>query len=198
MKKKSTNMFTIVVFLIVIVGLAVYFVIGNRTGKGPDATDESEVDKLLSYDFVEAYPKTVKETVRLHCRYMKCAYNNEFKEDELELANKQVRNLYDTELLDYNEEEEQLNNLKKDIQYYEDNKEKIVSYSFGEDSQIEYNTQHGIEYAKIKVSILLRVDSTPGNGEEEYILRKNDKDEWKILGWQAVESAKTSSEGDTK
>ena len=191
-------MFTIVVFLIVIVGLAVYFVIGNRTGKGPDATDESEVDKLLNYDFVEAYPKTVKETVRLHCRYMKCAYNNEFTEEELKKANQQIRNLYDDELLDYNEESAQLASLKEDIQYYADKKQKIISYSFGEDSQIEYNTEKNIDYAKIKVTVLLRKDSSSAKGQEEYILRKNDNGEWKILGWQAVKDSSTEDKGDAK
>ena len=120
MKKQKTNVFTFRVILIVLAVLTVYFVVGNRAKKGPDAEDSSEVDKLLNYDFTDQYPKTVKETVRLHCRYMKCAYNNEFTEEELKKANQQIRNLYDDELLDYNEESAQLASLKEDIQYYAD------------------------------------------------------------------------------
>lgn len=197
MKKKGTNTFTILVFILVIVCLAMYVVISNRTKQMTSGDDASEVEKLLSYDFAEDYPKTVKETVRLHCRYMKCAYNNEFSEEELAKMNQQVRNLYDQELLDYNEESAQLDALKQDIQYYVDNKQKIVSYSFGEDSQIEYNTQDQVDYAKIKVTVMLRVDSAPGEAEEEYILRKNDQGQWKILGWQAVQR-NSEDKGDTK
>ena len=197
MKKKGANTFTILVFILVIVCLAVYVVISNRTKQTTSGDDASEVEKLLSYDFAEDYPKTVKETVRLHCRYMKCAYNNEFSEDELDKMNQQVRNLYDQELLDYNEESAQLDALKQDIQYYADNMEKIVSYSFGEDSQIEYNTQDQVDYAKIKVKVMLRVDSAPGEAEEEFILRKNDEGQWKILGWQAVKES-SEDKGDAE
>lgn len=198
MKKQKANAFTFRVILIVLAVLAVYFIVSNRTKKGPDAEDGSEVEKLLNYDFVDQYPKTVKETVRLHCRYMKCAYNNEFSEEELKKANEQLRNLYDEELLNYNEESAQLSSLKEDIQYYVDNKQKIISYSFGEDSQIEYNTENNIDYAKIKVTVLLRMDSSSAKGQEEYILRKNDNGEWKILGWQAVKDATTEDKGDAK
>ena len=134
----------------------------------------------------------------MHCRYMKCAYNNEFTEEELKKANQQIRNLYDDELLDYNEESAQLASLKEDIQYYTDNKQKIISYSFGEDNQIEYNTEKNIDYAKIKVTVLLRKDSSSAKGQEEYILRKNDNGEWKILGWQAVKDSATEDKGDAK
>lgn len=198
MKKQKTNVFTFRVILIVLAVLTVYFVVGNRAKKGPDAEDSSEVDKLLNYDFTDQYPKTVKETVRLHCRYMKCAYNNEFTEEELKKANQQIRNLYDDELLDYNEESAQLASLKEDIQYYADNKQRIISYSFGEDGQIEYNTENNIDYAKIKVTVLLRKDSSSAKGQEEYILRKNDNGEWKILGWQAVKDSSTEDKGDAK
>ena len=198
MKKQKTNVFILRVVLIVLVVLAAYFVVSNRTKEGPNAEDGSEVDKLLNYDFTDQYPKTVKETVRLHCRYMKCAYNNEFTEEELKKANQQIRNLYDDELLDYNEESAQLASLKEDIQYYADNKQKIISYSFGEDSQIEYNTEKNIDYAKIKVTVLLRKDSSSAKGQEEYILRKNDNGEWKILGWQAVKDSSTEDKGDAK
>ncbi|CCX86048.1 putative uncharacterized protein [Clostridium sp. CAG:590] len=198
MKKQKTNVFILRVVLIVLAVLAAYFVVSNRAKKGPNAEDGSEVDKLLNYDFTDQYPKTVKETVRLHCRYMKCAYNNEFTEEELKKANQQIRNLYDDELLDYNEESAQLASLKEDIQYYADNKQKIISYSFGEDSQIEYNTEKNIDYAKIKVTVLLRKDSSSAKGQEEYILRKNDNGEWKILGWQAVKDSSTEDKGDAK
>lgn len=198
MKKQKTNVFILRVVLIVLAVLAAYFVVNNRAKEGPNAEDGSEVDKLLNYDFTDQYPKTVKETVRLHCRYMKCAYNNEFTEEELKKANQQIRNLYDDELLDYNEESAQLASLKEDIQYYADNKQKIISYSFGEDSQIEYNTEKNIDYAKIKVTVLLRKDSSSAKGQEEYILRKNDNGEWKILGWQAVKDSSTEDKGDAK
>ena len=78
MKKQKASAFTFRVILIALAVLVVYFIVSNRTKEGPDAEDGSEVEKLLNYDFADQYPKTIKETVRLYCRYMKCAYNNEF------------------------------------------------------------------------------------------------------------------------
>lgn len=190
------NAFAIIVFFLVAVGLVVYVIVGNRAKQGQDVKDTSEVEKLLKYDFQENYPKTVKETVRLHCRYMKCAYNNEFAEDDLQEVNEKVRNLYDDELLEYNREDEQFASFQQDVEYYGENKQKIVSYSYGEDSQIEYNTENDTEYAKMIVSVMLRLDSGASSVEEEYILRKNAQGQWKILGWKPV--TKTDGEGDKK
>ena len=51
---------------------------------------------------------------------------------------------------------------------------------------------------QIKVTVLLRKDSSSAKGQEEYILRKNDNGEWKILGWQAVKDSSTEDKGDAK
>lgn len=54
-----------------------------------------------------------------------------------------------------------------------------------------------MDYAKIKVKVMLRVDSAPGEAEEEFILRKNDEGQWKILGWQAVKES-SEDKGDAE
>ncbi|MGN0154974.1 MAG: DUF6715 family protein [Lachnospiraceae bacterium] len=198
MKKTGTKGFTFVVFIIVLAGLAYYVYLSNHASDQRNPAEKSEIETLLNYDFEEDYPKTVRETVKLHCRYLKCAYNNEFTEDELFTVNQQIRKLFDDELLEYNTQEKQLEGLQKDIQYYSDNKQKFVNYSIAEASQVEYNTEGDTEYAKIKVGIMLRVDSASVNGDEEYILRKDKEGKWKILGWQAVQNSTTEDEGDAE
>lgn len=194
-KKGGVQGFTIAMFIVIIVVVAFYSVMTNRFGSRPEEESSSEVDKLLNYDFVDNYPKTVRETVKLHCRYMKCAYNDNFTKEQLYTVNQNMRQLMDTELLSINTEESQLKALEKDIQFYIDNKQKYVSYSLAEASQIKYNTENDVEYAKIRVGTMLRVDGATVKGDQEYLLRKDAQGRWKILGWQAdTGSAATEAE----
>ncbi len=186
MKKESgTKGFTIAAVIVVIGVIAFYITMSNRMNGRQAVKNTSEIEKLLNYDFQDNYPKTVRETAKLHCRYMKMAYNNEFTKEELVDANKKIRELMDDELLSYNTEEAQLKSLEKDIQYYKDNKQKYVSYTLPEASQVKYNTDEGVDYAKIRVGIIIRVDNSTMKGSQEYLLRKDAMGRWKILGWVA-------------
>ena len=186
MKKESgTKGFTIAAVIVVIGVIAFYITMSNRMNGRQAVKNTSEIEKLLNYDFQDNYPKTVRETTKLHCRYMKMAYNNEFTKEELVDANKKIRELMDDELLSYNTEEAQLKSLEKDIQYYKDNKQKYVSYTLPEASQVKYNTDEGVDYAKIRVGIIIRVDNSTMKGSQEYLLRKDAMGRWKILGWVA-------------
>lgn len=196
MKKIGTKGFTLIVFLIVIAGLGYYTYLHNNAVGNQEVPEKSEKDTLLNYDFENDYPKTVRETVKLHCRYLKSTYNNEFSEEELFIINQQMRKLFDDELIEHNPEDKQLQKLKEEVQLYADNKRKIISYSLAEASQIQYNTEEGKDYAKIKVTIVLKLESSNVTGEEEYILRKDADNRWKILGWQAVDNKDAEDKGD--
>ncbi len=186
MKKESgTKGFTIAAVIVVIGVIGFYITMSNRMSGRQAVKNTPEIEKLLNYDFQDNYPKTVRETVKLHCRYMKLAYNNEFSKDELIDANKKIRELFDDELLSYNTEETQLKSLEEDIQYYKDNKQKFVSYTLPEASQIKYNKEDDVDYAKIRVGIIIRVDNATMKGSQEYLLRKDSMGRWKILGWKA-------------
>lgn len=196
MKKIGTKGFTLIVFLIVIAGLGYYTYLHNNAVGNQEVPEKSEKDTLLNYDFENYYPKTVREAVKLHCRYLKSTYNNEFSEEELFIINQQMRKLFDDELIEHNPEDKQLQKLKEEVQLYADNKRKFISYSLAEASQIQYNTEEGKDYAKIKVTIVLKLESSNVTGEEEYILRKDADNRWKILGWQAVDNKDAEDKGD--
>lgn len=194
MGKTSTKGFTAIVLLLVIMGLAYYVHLSNRNRNQKEERTETEAEQLLQYDFESHYPKTVRETVKLHCRYMKCAYNEGFSDEELIVANQNIRKLFDEELLKYNTEQSQLTGLKDEIALYKENKQKYVSYSLSESSQIQYNEEAGQEYAKMKVGIVVKVGSSNLSGDEEYILRKDSQGYWKILGWQVIKTDTTEGE----
>ena len=117
-KEAGTKGFAIAAIIIVIGVIGFYFTMSNRMSGKQNVKNTSEIEKLLNYDFQDDYPKTVRETVKLHCRYMKMAYNNEFSKEELFDANKKMRELMDDELLAINSEDAQLKSLENDIQFY--------------------------------------------------------------------------------
>lgn len=184
-KEAGTKGFAIAAIIVVIGVIGFYFAMSNRMSGKQRVKNTSEVEKLLEYDFEDDYPKTVRETVKLHCRYMKMAYNNEFSKEELYDANKKIRELMDDELLSINSEDAQLKSLESDIQFYIDNKQKYVSYTLPEASQIQYNKDNDVEYAKLRVGVIIRVDNATVKGDQEYLLRKDSMGRWKILGWMA-------------
>ena len=200
--KKGTKAFTLVIFIVALLALGCYIYVTNEAADKQDVTVTSEKEMLLSYDMNENYPKTVRETVKIHCRYLKYIYNEgfskDFTEDDLFVMNQKIRQLYDDELLEINVADQQLQALKKEMDVYKTNKQKIVSYTLAEASQIEYNTENGKEYAKMRVTIAMRIDGTSFSVDEEYILRKDAEDKWKILGWQAVKQDRANEEGDAK
>ena len=184
-KEAGTKGFAIAAIIVVIGVIGFYFAMSNRMSGKQRVKNTSEVEKLLEYDFQDDYPKTVRETVKLHCRYMKMAYNNEFSKEELYDANKKIRELMDDELLAINSEDAQLKSLESDIQFYIENKQKYVSYTLPEASQIQYNKDNDVEYAKLRVGVIIRVDNATVKGDQEYLLRKDSMGRWKILGWMA-------------
>ncbi len=189
MKRMNTKTFTMLVLILVICGLFYYSYLNKEAGKNKEPAYSDEIQRLLDYDFEEDYPKTVRETVKLHNNYLKYAYSGIFSEDELAKVNQNMRQLLDEELLEHNPEEEQLNELKSEIERYEEEKQKFVSFSVAEGSQVKTNTVEDIEYAKIKVTLAIKTGATSSSVDEEYILRKDSEGRWKIMGWKPVTKA---------
>lgn len=200
--KKGTKTFTLIIFFAALIALGSYFYVTNKADNSQEVTTTSEKDILLNYDMAGNYPKTVREAVKMHCRYLKYIYNEglakDFTEDDLFVMNQKMRQLYDDELLEINQADQQLKALNKEMEVYKAKKQKIVSYTLAEASQIEYNTDNGKEYAKMRVTIAMRIDGSSFSADEEYILRKDAEGKWKILGWQAVQQDKANEEGDAK
>lgn len=196
MKKMGTRGFTTIVLLLVIVGLVYYTYLNNNASNRKEVSESTEVQQLLEYDFVNNYPKTVRETVKLHLNYLKNIYNDKFTEDELFTVNSQIRQLFDEDLLEINTQDKQLQGLKDEMLLYKENKQKFVSFSLAEGSQVQYNTEDDVEYAKIRVSLVVKVGSAPASVDEEYILRKDSEGKWKILGWQRTDSSSSEDKGD--
>lgn len=197
--KKSENLKLLRTVIIVVLGiavaLAVYMRISNHSRNSAQDAEEnmSEETILMEYDFTKQYPKDVREVVKLHCRYMKCLYNEKLDEEDLEKLNEQSRELLAAELLLGNDQKTQEENLKKDVEDFQTDGKIYVSYTVDPEDSITYNEINGRQYATIYVTCNIREGNATKPVQEEYLLIQ-EEDNWKILGWQGVISSDATTE----
>ncbi len=110
MKKKKKTITTIIVMLLLAIGIvAAYFAISERRSREREEKEleVTEVDKLLDRNMETSYPATPRETIKLYSRMMKCFYNEELTDAEVEQMMDKMRLLFDEEFLAENSREKQ-------------------------------------------------------------------------------------------
>lgn len=176
--------------LLIIFAAIVLFVFFRMTQNASQRQDkpkeQTELEKLLSYDFDNEYPKTARDVMKLYCRYLKAVYSKDTSDEAVGLLNSQMRRLYAKELLDYNDESGQLEALKEERASYKKEKMSLVGYVVAEASQIVYDTIDDVEYARIRVTLNLKAGASASK-EYTYVLMKDAADCWKVYGWAAEE-----------
>ena len=105
MKKTNTSVTKITVFfiflLVLVVGYYAYLSGTHRTEQQEAVM--SEIDTALSRNLENNYPSTPKEVVKYYNDLMKCFYNEDCTEEELQELGKKSLQLFDEELRENNE-----------------------------------------------------------------------------------------------
>ncbi|MBP3621361.1 MAG: hypothetical protein J6J16_06340 [Lachnospiraceae bacterium] len=182
--KSTLKMVILAIFFIVII--LIYFnSLGNKSSEPRSEKAETEVEQLSNYDMVGNYPKTPRDVVKLHNRYLEMFYGEEsVSDDELYILNQQVRNLYSSELLALNNENTNLQNLDNSIDKMKKEGYIYKTYELPEASQIIYYTQNGVEMATMEVTVTVDMEKEKSMGYLyiQYVLVK-ENEQWKILAW---------------
>lgn len=200
MNKKIIGAFTIIIVLAVVV-LGIYFVLNRQAEKeaGEDVLPTTEVGKLLDKDLELSYPETPTEVIKLYWRINCCLYNNRKLSDEnVEGLLKQLRMLYDEELLaaESNSYENMLENLKTDRKKYKDSDQTISSaYCVQKNDSIVVKKVDNRECTSIISSTLLKEKGDTVKTFEEFFCRKDSDGKWKILGWQQTTAGAAAEVG---
>ncbi len=190
MKKRMSWLITVTILLIVGVVLFYFYTNGKNESDNDNNPDiVGEVDKVLNKDLETRYPYTVKEVVQFFVRIQKCYYNEDYTEEELEKLAKKAAKLFDTELVEANPFDEYIENLKNEIKAYEATGKTIYRVIIEENEDVIYSTVDEQKYASINCTYYLKDEDGTSCIEETYILRKDENDRWKILGWQEYEES---------
>lgn len=190
MKKRMRWLVTVTLVMVAAV-IAYYFYInkGEQSGNIGNENIVGEVDKVLNKDLEERYPYTVREVVQFFVRIQKCYYNEDYTEDELVKLAYKATELFDSELAGENPFDKYYENLKQEINLYKKTGKYIYKVMLAENSEVEYSTVDNQSYASMKCIYYLKDEKGTSKVEEIYVLRKDENDRWKILGWKEYEGS---------
>lgn len=190
MKKRMKWLVTVT--LLMIIGVIVYYYYVNSSNDKGGTTNKDvvgEVDKVLNKDLEQRYPYTVREVVQFFVRIQKCYYNEEHTEEELVKLAYKATELFDTELVEENPFDEYYEDLKTEIDLYKQTGKYIYKVMLDENSEVTYSTVDEQSYASINCVYYLKDENGTSKVEETYVLRKDENDRWKILGWKEYEGS---------
>lgn len=171
--------------------LVVFYWLNNRPDDSifsKDGEVNTEAQKILEKDLDRNYPASVREVVRLYSRITKCWYNEKISEEELsDLANMQ-RSLFDEELLEENPLLEFTERLKKEVTSAKEEQRTMSSYRVQKESSVKKWKTEEDSFASIIACFVTKINKKGYEYTyEEFLLREDEKGQWKIVGWQKTE-----------
>lgn len=187
MTKKILGAFTAILVIAAVI-LAGYFLLNKQENKKAEESvlPTTEAGKILAKDLETKYPETATEVVKFYWRISRCIYNSETSEKDTEALLKQLRKLYDEEFLqeEKNTYENMLKNLKSDKEKRNDEGQVFVSSNVQKNDTLEVVKMDGRESTAVMTATLIKGKDKSTKVYENFICRKNDEGDWKILGWQ--------------
>lgn len=177
--------------LIIVLCVLVYYRYANKqdtkTGSTVDSDHLSEVEKVLTKNLDEYYPKTPLEVVRFFTRIQKCYYNEDHTDEVVNELGLLARKLMDEDLIKKNPEDEYLQELREEIAAYKKSKKTISNVILSKSTDVVYSTVDNRKTATLNCTYYIQTGERVVVSAEEYILRKDSDDRWKIYGWKLKE-----------
>ena len=192
MKSKGTKGILIVIILAFLV-VGYYSYLSNRTKEtAEEVQTESSltpVQQVLAQDFTRNYPQTPREVLKHYGEITKCFYSEDITDEELRALGLKALELYDEELV-AKQGNTYLDSLKSDVAAMRSSGTIVSGYKLSSSTDVEYFTKNERECAGLYCIFTLRNGTSMEATEEVFILRKDDKQHWKILGWDLAEPGK--------
>lgn len=182
--RKSTLITTVVMLLIAALVVYAFVQVKKRGDKGAQNVEKTEVQKILDRDMEGNYPANAREVVKFYNRIIKCFYNEELSEEQLNGLAGQIRYLFDVELLKLNPKELYLENLKADIASYKEAERTIINVTVQDYSDIRFETKGEDKTASLLCYYLMKEDKDSRKSYIRYYLREDEEGKWRILFWE--------------
>ena len=182
---KKTTVIVTIVLIIVVVGVVGVFAF--LSGKGRDKIDEgtlSNVERVLYRDLDNDYPATVKEVVKYYSEIVRLFYAEDTTEEEVEKLGLKARELFDSELLEKNDTQFYLMNLKADVRDFNESRRFITNVAVASSINVDTFQEDGYEFARISCGYNISEKGVTSQAIIVYLLRKDENRRWKIYGWE--------------
>jgi hypothetical protein len=152
--------------------------------RAENSTEQTEVEKLLDHDMEQDYPLTAREVVKYYARIVKCIHSEEVSDDVVTKLGDTILLLYSAELIVANPREEYSKRLLAEVKQYQLDGKKVTSYAIDSADNTVTWTKDGVEFARILVTFTTQEDTVFNRTYEEFLLKKDSQNRWKILGWR--------------
>ncbi len=185
--KSSTVIFLIIVVLIVAVA-GYYCYLVNRPKEENREKELTAVQEVLLKDITLSYPPTVKEVIKYYNEITRCLYNEECTQEDIEALIERERALFDADLLANNEWGAHVITASAEILNFQESGRKLSGCSVGASTDVDYFEQDGYSFARIPCSYTVTQGSDYTTTMHIFLLRKDEKNHWKIYGWDVAEN----------
>lgn len=185
-KNPARVLIVFVVLAIAVVGLFFYVSNRNKILEEGKTNQMTPVQEILARNLDTNYPPTPKEVLKFYSEITRCFYGEEYTDEELVKLATLSRRLFDDELVANQTDEEYLSALKFDIQSWKNDKKVISSYSVSSSTDVQEYSYGGFEWAQLYAIYSIRMGTNVAPVQEHFIMRKDAKGHWKILGWELV------------
>lgn len=191
MKSTKRNTTKTIFFMIVLVCLIfsafMYFSKREDKEKAEVVVEQSEVEKILTKDLEKEYPPTAREVLKFYSRIVKCVHSGELSEDEVTKLGDTLMLLYSKTLLKENPREVYIQSLLEEVSDYKKVGKTVTSYAIDTAENAITWTKDGIDYARLLATFTTKEGASFNKAYEEFVLMKDEQDQWKIVGWRLVE-----------
>lgn len=186
--KKVTGYATIIIVLLVVAVVGYYAYLSNKSREEQRDASMTVVQSTLSRDLSKRYPGTPREVIKYYNEILRCLYNEESSGEEIESLGLKARELYDEDLLEINELGSYLIKLQADVKDYRDNERRIISFNLASPNNVDFFEEDGYSFARIMCGYTIMQAGKNYSSDQMYLLRKDSNKQWKIYGWEPVES----------
>lgn len=187
----------IVIIAVVLVGLVCggfYYMSSKKDVSVENKTELTTLDKLILKDLESNYPSTPRAVVKLYNQIITCYYSAEFKDDKFEKLVDQALLLFDDELKAKNPKDEYMKTLSNEIEEYKTKDKTISQTAVCSSNDVLYRNDNGDEIAYVNASYFIKEGKEHVKTYEQYVLRKDEKGNWKILGYYEIEEDPAESD----
>ena len=184
---KKIGVFVAVLLCICAVLGGFYYVIDKNKTAAEDNTKLTEVEKVITKDLDSSYPKTPREVVKYYNRIISCYYADQYSEEQFEQLADKAMQLFDEELVANNPKESYMLSVKNDVEKYVSESKSISQSNVCASNDVIYKTIDGKECAFVMASYFIKEGSSYSKTFQQYVLRKDDKGCWKILGYEKAQ-----------
>ncbi len=169
-----------IIGVLVLLALSYYFYLTHRDDKKEKPVQQTELSPYTERDMEHNYPSLPKQVVQFFVDIQKIWYKQDISDEDFSKLVNNVRATFDPELLALNDLTSYTERLTEEIASYKAADKYILEY------QIDTPTLKLLEereYAIVPVRYYLIANGKPLTINQEFVLRKNTDNEWKILYW---------------